>query len=85
MFCATEITGQPVETDEMAPVWIRNQSIPYDKMWADDEHWYPRFLQGASFQGLFAFTNTHTMVWHRLQELQHISQAAAAESLLTQQ
>jgi hypothetical protein len=68
----------------MAPVWIPTQDIPYDKMWADDLHWYPLLLQGASFQGLFAFTNTHTLVWHHLQELQHISGLTAAEMFLLQ-
>lgn len=81
VFCATEIAGQPQESEEMAPVWIPTQEIPYDRMWADDIHWYPIFLQGSSFQGLFAFTNTHTMVWHRLVELEDISSAAPADTL----
>lgn len=86
VFSTAEIAGQPQETEEMAPVWISTQDIPYDKMWADDVHWYPLFLQGGTyFQGLFAFTNTHTLVWHNLQELQDMSGLTAAEALLSQQ
>lgn len=82
MFCATDLHGQPQESEEMAPVWIPTQEIPYERMWADDIHWYPLFLRGCSFKGLFAFTNTHTLVWHRLQELQDVADAAAAAELL---
>lgn len=81
VFSAADIIGQPEESEEMAPVWIPTQEIPYDRMWADDIYWYPVFLEGRSFQGLFAFTNTHTLVWHRLQELQDVASAAAAELL----
>lgn len=40
--------------------------------WADDRHWYPLFLRGSRFRGLFAFERTHELVWHRLQELPHV-------------
>ena len=64
-------------------MWMPTQDIPYDRMWADDVHWYPLFLQGLCFQGLFAFTNTHDLVWHELRSLNHISQAADAQALCT--
>jgi hypothetical protein len=81
VFCATELSGVPVETEEMAPVWTPIDQIPYDRMWADDVHWYPLFLQGASFEGVFAFTDTHKLIWHRLKEVQHIADSGAPEVL----
>lgn len=36
------------------------------QMWADDRHWYPLFMAGNSFTGLFGFTETTCMVWHEL-------------------
>lgn len=81
VFGATEFSGEPLETDEMAPVWVPVTEIPYDRMWADDLYWYPLFLQGSCFEGIFAFTNTHTMVWHKLRELQDTKQRAPAETL----
>lgn len=81
VFCATELSGVPVETEEMAPVWTPIDQIPYDRMWADDVHWYPLFLQGASFEGVFAFTDTHKLVWHRLKEVQDTADIGAPEVL----
>jgi hypothetical protein len=35
-------------------------------MWADDEFWYPLFVAGQHFVGLFGFTETTTMQWKHL-------------------
>jgi ADP-ribose pyrophosphatase YjhB (NUDIX family) len=43
--------GVPVETEEMRPEWFYYNEIPYDKMWADDEHWFPRALRGEKLLG----------------------------------
>jgi hypothetical protein len=34
-----DFTGEPCESQEMAPVWMHPQELPYDKMWADDRWW----------------------------------------------
>jgi hypothetical protein len=34
-----DFTGEPSESQEMAPVWMHPQDLPYDKMWADDRWW----------------------------------------------
>ena len=61
----------PQETEEMAPQWFEYDSIPYDKMWADDPLWYPVLLQtSASFLGTFHFVNTHTLVSHELKQVE---------------
>lgn len=39
VFHVPDFTGEPTESDEMAPVWMDQAHIPYDKMWADDIHW----------------------------------------------
>jgi hypothetical protein len=59
----------------------QTQDIPYDRMWQDDIHWYPLFLEGASFQGLFAFTNTHTLLWHRLEAVEDMQAVTPAQEL----
>ncbi|KAK3246454.1 hypothetical protein CYMTET_16878 [Cymbomonas tetramitiformis] len=69
VFHATEFSGEPLETDEMAPVWFLEADIPFDKMWADDVHWYPLFLGGKCFRGEFFFTKTTTLVKHTLEEV----------------
>jgi hypothetical protein len=66
----SEFTDQPTESDEMRPVWFDHREVPFTKMWADDEHWYPLFLAGYCFEGVFAFRDTHSLVWHELRQLQ---------------
>jgi len=55
VFTATGCRGTPVETGEAVPHWIREDEIPYHKMWADDRVWLPLMLQGRRFVGRFLF------------------------------
>lgn len=48
-------SGEPIETDEMRPEWFAFEDIPYDKMWADDEYWFPRALNGERLKGVVYF------------------------------
>jgi 8-oxo-dGTP pyrophosphatase MutT (NUDIX family) len=64
-----DFVGEPCESEEMAPVWFSYADIPYDRMWQDDQFWYPEFLQGRRFRGEFYFHNTHTLVSHSLQSV----------------
>ena len=48
---AYEWEGDPVETEEMRPQWFLIKDIPYNQMWADDEFWMPKFLNGTPFKG----------------------------------
>lgn len=47
--------GEPTETDEARPEWFAFESIPYERMWADDVHWLPGVLAGRKFQSWFDF------------------------------
>ncbi|MDD5605788.1 MAG: 8-oxo-dGTP diphosphatase [Patescibacteria group bacterium] len=48
-------TGNPQESDEMAPKWYKLDEIPYDAMWVDDPHWLPNVLRGEKIEGEFYF------------------------------
>ncbi len=54
-FLAERWHGEPIETHEMKPVWFNTNSIPYDKMWADDNHWLPLVLRGRRVDATFTF------------------------------
>ncbi len=41
-----ESFGEPIETDEMRPVWVSLDAIPFEKCWPDDRLWLPRVLKG---------------------------------------
>lgn len=56
--------GEPAETEEMAPTWFLFDQIPYDKMWADDEHWFPRALAGEKLRGDVYFNADEKTIKH---------------------
>ncbi len=66
VFRATDAHGTPVETEEAEPMWVPLDAIPYERMWADDREWLPRFLAGERFRGWGLFDGD-TMLDFRLQ------------------
>ncbi len=56
--------GNPLETDEMSPSWFTFDQIPYDKMWADDEYWFPRALKGEKLCGEVHFNADGKTIKH---------------------
>lgn len=55
VFTVTTWTGEPAETEEMAPRWFSIDQIPFAEMWPDDIHWFPLFLTGKNFEASFTF------------------------------
>lgn len=64
LFSVREYRGNPIETEEMCPRWFRLIDIPFDKMWPDDRHWLPRFLEGANLDGKFYLLDDDTLLNH---------------------
>lgn len=55
IFCVTDFSGTPAETEEMKPQWYKVNEIPFAEMWPDDQYWFPIFLDGKKFAGKFLF------------------------------
>ncbi len=55
VFRADDYEGTPTETPEATPCWTPVDQIPFDRMWADDQHWVPLMLQQKRFAGYFLF------------------------------
>ncbi|KAJ8609168.1 hypothetical protein CTAYLR_008408 [Chrysophaeum taylorii] len=55
VFVADKFKGEPVETDEMRPMWFHKSEIPYADMWADDLYWLPKLLAGDKFMAWFDY------------------------------
>ena len=55
VFLIDEWEGEPIETDEMRPIWFDFQSIPFEKMWQDDKHWLPLILKDKKVKASFIF------------------------------
>lgn len=58
----------------MAPQWFARDSIPFDRMWLDDELWFPLFLAGKTFRGYFVFRGQTAILHHVLEEVDHLSE-----------
>ena len=68
VFQTRAFSGTLIETDEAIPLWISEQAIPYDEMWADDRLWIPLLLKGTCFEGHYLFSGDQ-MLGHRIQLL----------------
>lgn len=51
VFDTWSFTGEPTESEEMRPQWYDEDNVPFDKMWADDPHWFDYMLAGKPFLG----------------------------------
>lgn len=50
VFSASACLGEAIETDEALPLWLPQDALPYDEMWADDRIWVPHLLAGRPFR-----------------------------------
>lgn len=62
VFRATAYEGTPAETEEMRPAWFAADSIPWDSMWLDDQHWLKLLLAGERFDAFFLFQGHEQIV-----------------------
>ncbi len=69
VFRATDVVGEPRETDEMRPQWFRTDEIPFDDMWPDDRLWVPLMLKGKRFRGSFLFGEGDAIIESSLTEV----------------
>ncbi len=69
VFVARSWSGEPHETEEMAPRWFMITDIPYSQMWADDIHWLPQVLKGNKVTGTFTFDEQDSLLTHKVTEV----------------
>lgn len=46
---------EPQESDEIKPVFINKNEIPYERMFEDDKYWLPELLKNKKFKGSFIY------------------------------
>jgi ADP-ribose pyrophosphatase YjhB (NUDIX family) len=61
IYVATEIRGEPVESEEMKPAWYPIDEIPLQDMWEDDSVWLKDVLAGGSVNATFFFDSNGKM------------------------
>lgn len=73
VFHISAFTGEPKETEEMKPQWFLIGDIPFDKMWQDDKHWLPLFLEGKTLRGQFSFKDGDILLDYTLDEVDSLA------------
>jgi 8-oxo-dGTP diphosphatase len=66
VFFTNSYAGEPKESIEARPFWADVDNLPYNRMWADDEHWLPVAMDGKTFKGRFIFDG-EAMLSHSLE------------------
>jgi 8-oxo-dGTP pyrophosphatase MutT (NUDIX family) len=51
IFLVTKFEGNLIESDEMIPLWVDINRLPFSKMWPTDRFWLEDFLSGKKFVG----------------------------------
>lgn len=74
IFRSDEFTGSPTESEEMKPEWFDANAIPFEKMWPDDKHWFPLFLDRKKFTGKLLFGEGDVILDMTLKEVSAFSE-----------
>ncbi len=59
VFSVLRWRGVPMPSEEAAPVWYDENSLPWSRMWEDNRHWLARVLAGESVQAHCVFDQDH--------------------------
>lgn len=62
VFVTDRFSGQPAESDEIAPQWFPVDRLPYEQMWGDAQHWLPRILAGERLTAVITFADDNQTV-----------------------
>ncbi len=66
IYVATEIEGEPIESEEMKPAWYPIDEIPLRDMWEDDSVWLKGVLRGGNVNATFFFDSEGKMTGYDL-------------------
>jgi len=62
VFLVTRWTGEPIESDEMLPVWYPIDAIPFAQMWDDSRYWLPQIVADQPLQACITYADDNTTV-----------------------
>ena len=69
IYNCTKFSGKEIETEEMLPNWYDETNIPFDRMLADDQLWFPLALSNKKFVGNVAFDQNKNMLSQYFKEI----------------
>ncbi len=68
VYMCNKWSGEPVESDEMAPQWFKVSEIPYKEMWSDDPLWLPDVLLGKFVKADFYFDDNDKVLKYQIHQ-----------------
>jgi mutator protein MutT len=83
VFVSSKWSGEPAETEEMAPAWFPIAELPLTEMWDDDAYWLRRVLAGERLAGEFRFDGNQRVIWHHLKPMRRANLDAGTPQLQT--
>ncbi|MFH0715191.1 MAG: 8-oxo-dGTP diphosphatase [Candidatus Diapherotrites archaeon] len=69
VFVLSNWEGIPSETEEMKPVRMQAEKIPFDQMWEADRHWIPEVLKGKQIKAKFVYNERQQLQTFELNEV----------------
>jgi 8-oxo-dGTP diphosphatase / 2-hydroxy-dATP diphosphatase len=72
IYIIKKFSGEPIETEEMKPLWFDKTKLPFEQMWPDDFLWMPYFLTRKKFKGIVYFKDQNTITKHDIQKVEKL-------------
>jgi len=69
VFMAKKWDKEPLETEEMAPKWFKQDKLPFESMWPDDVYWLPLVLKGKKVKAEFLFGENDILLDYKVEEI----------------
>lgn len=72
LYLAEDFEGTPIETEEVKPVWLDENNLPFDRMFEDDQIWYPYLLAGQKTRASYVYDNDFKLVSHKIEVVDNL-------------
>lgn len=62
VFLLYQWSGEPQESVEIKPAWVKLDQLPFERMWDDARYWMPLVLQGKRIEARFVYNTDNQTV-----------------------
>ncbi len=73
LYLASDFLGEPEESEEVVPVWVNENNIPWNEMFGDDIYWYKHMLEGKKFKAKFNFDDNFGLISHEVELVDNLN------------